>query len=155
GDCAQDELRFQEAENQYNNARDHAPGDTLGYSKLLKLHGRRGALRDHEGECKRLAEKIALLNPEDEYQADCDLADLFLQDASYDKANGWFEKAIKLDPQRPGGRIALAASWEKQDKLEAAAQEYEKAISNAPDCYDGYWGLTRLYEKQENWRKAL
>jgi flagellar biosynthesis component FlhA/Tfp pilus assembly protein PilF len=166
GDCAQDELHFEEAENLYNRARDQAPGDTLAYSRLLRFYGRRGELSGHENECERLVAKIALLNPEDEYQAYCDFADLFSQDERYAQANDWFAKAIELDPQRPSGLIARAATCEiqalvlpdpveKQAKLKEAAEAYEKAISNAPDCYDGYWGLTRLYEKQQNWRKAL
>jgi type III secretory pathway component EscV/Tfp pilus assembly protein PilF len=166
GDCAQDEVRFEEAEHQYVRARRQAPGDTLAYARLLKFYGRRGELRAHEEECKRLLAEIAILNPEDEYQACCDLADLFSQDERYADANEWFGKALELDPQRPTGLIAFAASCEthaatlsdpieKQGELDTAAQAYEKAIRNAPGCYDGYWGLTRLYEKQQNWRKAL
>ena len=59
-----------------------------------------------------------------------------------------------LDGTRPSGYVARP-SLRKAESSWRSRGAYQKAIEVAPECYDGYRGLTSLYERQEKWEDAL
>ncbi len=146
---------FAVAEERYKQAIEAAPGDNFGYGKLFRLYGRAELLNEHEGDLPALLERIISIDPDDAFQIHRELGDIYNQVGQLDKAQQYYEEAIRLDDARPSGYVALAQVYEKQNRAGEAEATYKKAIEVAPECYDGYWGLTSLYEQQGNWESAL
>ena len=155
GEIAENENKLEEAMRWYQKAIASASGDSLGYSKLVKLYGRPEFFKAHETDLQGIVERAIAANPEDEYAMYLDVGYVYEQAERFDKAQKWYKKAVALDETTPGGYLAVAQCYEKQNRNDKAEAAYKKATQVAPECYDAYWGLTRLYEQQQKWEHAL
>ena len=143
------------AEKWYQSAIDAAPGDGLGYLKLLKLFGKPELIKTHEPDLPQLMKQVIAVGPEDEYQTHTDYGNLYEQSLQFEKAAEWYEKAIALDPDRPLGYVAIGQLREKENRIDDARKVYRKVLEVAPDSYEGYLGLAWLAEREEKWDEAL
>ncbi|HSE36033.1 MAG TPA: FHIPEP family type III secretion protein, partial [Blastocatellia bacterium] len=155
GECSEKENLLEAAEGWYKKAIAAAGGDSLGYSKLLKLYSRPEYFKSRESSLADIIQAAVAIDPEGEYQTYLDCAYAYEQNQDFEKAQRWYQKAIALDVTRPSGYAMLGQCYEKQQRYDQAQAAYKKALEVAPECYDGYWGLTVLYEQLEKWQDAL
>lgn len=155
GESFEQENHLEAAEEWYKKAIAVASGDSLGYSKLLKLYGRPEYFKSREASLGPITEVSVAVDPEGKYQTYLDCAYIYEQNQDFEKALSWYEEAIAIDVDRPAGYAMLGQCYEKQRRNDQAEAAYKKAVEVAPECYDGYWGLTLLYEQQEKWQDAL
>ena len=154
GDSFKSEGDLKSAEQWYLKAIASASGEAASYESLLQLYGRPELFRQHEAELLPLTQRAIAVSPYSEYRMYVTLGDAYLE-SNQERARSWYNKAIALDGTDPRGYAALAASYEKSGSQHEAEGSYKRAIEVAPECYDGYWGLTWLYEQQGRWQDAL
>jgi type III secretory pathway component EscV/tetratricopeptide (TPR) repeat protein len=146
---------LEEARRWYQKAIDAAPGDSLGYTKLFRLFGRPEFFKEHAPELVPLMERAIAVSPEDEYQLHVDFGNVYEQNLQPPEARNWYQKAIALDPSRPSAYVALAQSFEKENRFDEAKPIYSKVIEMVPESYEGYLGLGWVAEQQGKWEEAL
>nr|AEQ20437.1 tetratricopeptide repeat domain lipoprotein [uncultured bacterium CSL12] len=155
GDICEKNGKLEEAERCYREAIAAASGEGSGYTRLVQLYGRPELFAKHEADLWPITERAIAVGPEGEYTRYINLGDIYAQNKQFEKARSWHEKAIALDGTNPEGHVAVAACYEKSGSLDQAETGYKRAIELAPECYDGYWALTWLYEQQGRWQDAL
>jgi tetratricopeptide (TPR) repeat protein len=65
-----------------------------------------------------------------------------------------YERSLRITPQNPYPRLALAAMLVRDHVNEQATRELESIRTDHPDFVPGLVALARLYEQQEDWRRA-
>lgn len=155
GESFEKEEQFKTAEEWYLKAIESAPGDSAGYQQLFKLYGQREFFEHRQRDLLPIVERAIAVCPEDEYSLYLDLGSLYEQNHNFEEAQKWYRTAIALDESRPGGYIATAQCFEKEQQNDKAEAAYKRAIEVAPECCDGYFGLTAFYAQQEKWQDAI
>jgi superkiller protein 3 len=130
-----------------------------GYNRLLRLYGWPDLFED-EKERKRIpyhVERAIALDPEGEYSIYEEVGNIYKRNKQYKEALRWYQKVIRFDSTRMSGYIAKGYTYLDRELVDykKARINFQKAIEVGPEAFDGYWGLTWLYEGQGQWEKAL
>jgi tetratricopeptide (TPR) repeat protein len=83
--------------------------------------------------------------------------DAFFLGALYDQeqrgsvAQREYDRALRMDPDNPLPRFALAGMLARDQLYERASEELERLVERHPRFYPGLLMLARLYEQQQRW----
>ena len=154
GDCSEKAEDLDAAEDQFEQAIANVPSTSSPYRRMISLLGRR---RNFE----RYGEQISLLFTrmlalEDEPAgARVDLAVIYKQNEMPDEARKHFLQAIAENPAYVNAYAWLGYTEIDQKRMDAARENFEKVIHDAPHALDGYWGMSVLAEQAEQWDDAI
>jgi tetratricopeptide (TPR) repeat protein len=156
GDLVDKQGKPEEARTWYQEAINKIGGDSLGYTRLLRLYGRPEFIEKYESHIMPLAQRAAAVDETGEYRVYLDVGDAYLASKRFDTAQAKYQEAVELEPDRLDAYTwkGFAYLEEGNSKFESAHEAFTKAIEVAPDAYNGYWGMGQLCERQEQWAEA-
>jgi tetratricopeptide (TPR) repeat protein len=157
GDLADKKGNLEETHRWYQEAINNAPGDGLGYLRLIRLYGRPEFFERYKVRIVPLVEQAKAVDETGEYSSYLAIGDAYAATQQYETAHHWYDKAIQLESSRLDGYISkgLAYQTEGENRYDIAYKAYETAIQVAPETYDGYWGMGQLAEKRTQWTEAI
>ena len=155
GDYYESQNKFDEAEAWYNKAVEVNYGKSWGYIRLVRLYGHKELFEDHRDQLQVLLERANRVDTEGVYANFLDIGFVYQQNKQNDEANRWYNKAIELDKTWVNGYIFVGNAALEKENYEQAEKAYGDAIAVAPELFEGYWNMARLYEQQERWQDAL
>jgi tetratricopeptide (TPR) repeat protein len=77
-------------------------------------------------------ENVLRLNPQ-HYEANFNIGGLYFEAKNYDKAAGFYQKAIVINPKSDNGLYRLAETYQKMGMKNAAVQNCQKALQINPN----------------------
>jgi len=157
GDCyeKQDPPDLDAAEDWYIEAIKKRSGDSYSFLRLLQLYGTPENFTSNETKLMHLVEQIINVDPSEEYNAYVEMGAIYQQNKKNDSAHEWYRKAIQLDGTRAYGHIVEGVSYIDEGKYPEGKKSFHTVIRLAPESFEGYWGMARIYEKQELFDEAV
>lgn len=163
GDCYLKADELISAETQYQQAIRSAPSNNNGYSKLMRLYGRREWFGTRRDRLAGLIKQVIAVDPLSAYSTYLLEAELYQQNDLIEEAHHSKEKAISLDGGRLGAYLSdgytylneSRSSAQRNECLIKARARFEKAVEVAPEALDGYWGMSWLCEEQDELSESL
>jgi tetratricopeptide (TPR) repeat protein len=150
--------KFPEAIRNISNFKDmRALGIELASKKVLK--------KDYE-EAKRFFTKVLEISPNDS-QVLCLLANVFILEGNFKKAEEWLNKALLTNPDYPWASYHMGVVYHELGECEKSIEMYEKALEHfsngekdeIADTYQNLgcslWAVCRREEALEAWKTCL
>lgn len=137
---------YEEAARWFYKATDLSPRDPKPYLFLGKVQAKQ--ITEADGYRQRM-ERFVKLQPENamaNYYYGTTLPD--------DKAQGLFEKAVKLDPKLGMGYVRLGIIEARKERFVEAVREYKRAIAVEPDLGEAHYRLSEVYRVTGEMGKA-
>ncbi|MFX0205523.1 MAG: tetratricopeptide repeat protein [Candidatus Hodarchaeota archaeon] len=154
GECYEREGDLHAAEEWCKEAVTTAGG---GYYRLLQLYEWPELFEENKKRIQYHVKRAIALDPEGMYTIYIYVGNIYKRNNEYEEALRWYQKAIRLDRTRLTGYISKGYIYldSKIMNYNKSRANFLKAIKIAPEAFDGYWGLSWLYEKQEDWENAI
>jgi len=154
GECYETQGNWDAAKEWYEEAV-RTTGD--GYLSLLRLYESPNLFRIDKESIPHHIKRAIALDPDNEYTIYETVGNIYKQNKQYKEAFRWYQKAILLDSNRISGYISQGLAYLEPgvEDYEKARKSFQKVIEVSPEAFDGYWGLTSLYEKQGEWEEAI
>lgn len=129
------------------------PKDSEAYVKLAEIYMHKGENK----EAIKLLKKLVEIADDDFLMtlAKGMLAFAYYQDGQKDNAKKTFSETLKLDPDDCIANHYLGLILLSEGKLKEATEYIEKAFRNNPDDPDIAYNLALVYERNEEYQKAL
>ena len=134
-----------EAEEWYKKALTYAAGDSQGYGKLLELYGRPELFPQRQQAIGDLAERSAVVTPEEAFQSYLDVVALYRRNKQFETAKQWYEKAeaecyaaLRADKEYASplsGLETLAEDYLLYKDPEHALRIYDATLKIVGDSY--------------------
>lgn len=150
--------KFPEAIRNMPNLKDmRAMGIELAAKKVFE--------RDYE-EAKRLFAKVLEISPNDAHVL-CLLANVFILEGNFKKAEEWLDKALRTNPDYPWASYHMGVVYHELGEFEKSIKMYEKALEHfsngdkdeIADTYQNMgcslWEVKRREEALEAWKTCL
>ncbi len=136
------ENRFEEAEHALEQALQYAPEDENAQSYLnMAVRGKQKAQQAEEEDAEHA------------------LADLMREDTNEDEELAHLAASASLPSKVPYNPVQeflnKGTEFIENGQLNKATEAFEEAIRLAPDSSDGYFGLGMVFEKRQEWKKAI
>ena len=121
--------------------------------------------KDYE-EAKRLFTKVLEISPNDA-QVLCLLANVFILEGNFIKAEEWLDKALRTNPNYPWASYHMGVVYHELGEFEKSIKMYEKALehfsnSDKDEIADTYqnlgcslWEVKRREDAIEAWKTCL
>lgn len=137
--------------------------DLGSYESLIKLYGQPTMFAQQSKIIPSLVLQAVELSPDNEYVIYTAAGYAYERAGRFGEALTWYDKAITLDASRLEGYMSkgyclLAKQDCEEDQsisYKEAEEQFKNGIRQAPEAFDGYWGLSLVYEKREQWSEAL
>ncbi len=155
GDCYERNNKLDEAENQYQQAISNAPGQLSGYTRLMRLYGRRELFGQRRKYLPNLIKLALVIDPTNAYALKLIEGNIYEQNKLEEDAHRCYELAIRMDETRLNGYTWNGYLYLAEKRFKDAYTNFQQAIKVAPEALDGYWGMTWLYEQQQEWQQSL
>lgn len=132
-----------------------SPSD--GYASLLRLCSQKCHFERHRDEIPLLVERncAVALSELDYYGAFIDAGYAFQRNDMPEEAHRWYRQAITFDPTRLQAYTSEAYLYLNLSDYANAINSFQQAIEVAPEALDGYWGMSRVTEDQQEWPAAI
>ena len=104
-----------------------------------------GFLGGDKGKADRLIQELVELSPADGYYLLGRRAQE--EDASEETIVGYYQTALRHDPDHALALLDLAKFWSSRDSLELSLEYYRRAVASAPDNPFIYTSLARTYRR--------
>lgn len=133
---------FTEALAAYEKAAELEPTNYLG-------RFREGAIRFDRGEWKKaqVAWEMAMRESGESPLLLSNIALTHVEEKSFDLAEKYLRRAIKLDPSYAEAHYNLGLCFQRQEKLDPAREAYQHALDRKPDYYPAAFNLGLVSEK--------
>lgn len=150
--------KFPEAIRNMPNLKDmRAMGIELAAKKVFE--------RDYE-EAKKLFARVLEISPNDAHVL-CLLANVFILEGNFKKAEEWLDKALRTNPDYPWASYHMGVVYHELGEFEKSIEMYEKALklfskNDKDEIADTYqnmgcslWEVNRREEALEAWKTCL
>jgi tetratricopeptide (TPR) repeat protein len=113
-----------------------------------------GIRRDGGGNVAKTYLQLAhFLNPQSDV-VKIGLAEVYLQQQSYEKSNTYYEKLEKTSPFHRLAHLEMANNLSRLERNDQAIEQFEHLIEEDPTDITGYISLGGLYSREERYRDA-
>ncbi len=131
----------------------------------IELAARKVLEKDYE-EAKRLFAKVLEISPNDAHVL-CLLANVFIIEGNFKKAEEWLNKALLTNPDYPWASYHMGVVYHELGEFEKSIEMYEKALEHfsngdkdeIADTYQNLgcslWAVCRREEALEAWKTCL